>query len=261
MRRFVLLSLLILPFILASTIYGEEEETEVIPLQSVTFFLLGSAVDPESSLPDVVFQFDDERGVNGVAMQPGGMAGPFLRPLHPEFHLFREERIPPPADAPPDTPHTVVRHPVHRVEIPVTWRNVFLLVHVNSATGQVRSIVPLNQSADVLPEGHLALINYLDREVNVRLGDAGGDLAPGGRLLLPARRRSGPRGDMVLFLAGARDRNGEMQVIASRRISVNPNFRRLALLLPDTGGTLQIVVLPPAPEDPPDLLPTEGGME
>ena len=249
MRRFLLLPLLIPSLFFPRVLFGEEEE--VIPLQSVTFFILGSAVDPETSLPDVVFQFEDEQGVNGVSMQPGGMAGPFLRPLHPEFLLFREERIPAPDDAPPDTPPTVVRHPLRQVEIPVDWRNVFLLIHVDSTSGQVRNIVPLNQSTDALPEGHLALINYLDREVNVQLGEASGNLPPGERRLFPAKRRSGPRGDMVLFLAGARDSNGEMQVIASRRISVNPNFRRLALLMPDAGGTLQIIVLPPAPDDPP----------
>lgn len=248
-----ILLLLLIPFYLAA----QEQEEPELPLQSVTLFLFGSAVDPEASLPDVIFQFEDQQGVNGVAMQPGGMAGPFLRHVNPEFQLFREERIPPPADAPPDTPPTVVRHPVARVAIPITWRNVFLLVHVDSRSGAIQSIRPLNQSADVLPEGTLGLISFLEQTVTVRLGGANGEVAPGGRLILPAERRSGPRGDMVLFLAGAPDAYGEMQVLASRRISVNPGFRRLALLLPDSGGLLQIIVLPPAPEDPPEVIPEE----
>ncbi|MCC5844452.1 MAG: hypothetical protein JJU05_09390 [Verrucomicrobia bacterium] len=226
-----------------------EEEAPAPPLQSVTLFLLGTSLDPEVSVPDVIFQFEDHQGVNGVSMQPGGMAGPFLRHATPGFQLFREERVPPPPDSPPDTPPEVIRHPLARVDIPVEWRNVFLLVHVDSRSGTVQSLRPLNQSADVLPVGHLGLISFLDRSVTVRLGGANGDLAPGGRLLLPAERRTGPRGDMVLFLAGARNGNGEMEVLASRRISVNPDFRRLALLFPDAGGLLQIIVLPPAPED------------
>ena len=236
--------LLCVPFFLTA------EEEQPPPLQSVTFFLLGSAVDAEISLPDVIFQFEDHQGVNSLAMQPGSMAGPFLRPATPEFNLFREERIPPPAEASPDTPPEIRRHPIRGVPIPEDWRNVFLLLRVDSRTGTVQSITPLNQSADVLPEGHLGLISFLDRNVNVRLGEAGGELPAGGRLVLPVHRRTGPRGDMVLFLAGARNGVGEMEVLASRRISVNPDFRRLALLFPDAGGTLQIVVLPPAPEDP-----------
>lgn len=241
--RLFLLSLLIACAVSA-------QDAPEIPLQSITFLLLGSAADPELSLPDIVFQFEDHQGVNGLSLQPGGMAGPFLRPLDPELVLFREKQIPPPPDAAPGTPPTVQRLPVGRVAIPVTWRNVFVLVNVDSRSGTVKNMVPLNQSADVLPAGHLGLISSLNRSVNVRLGEATGELPAGGRLLLPARRRTGPRGDMVLFLAGARNGDGEMEVLASRRISVNPDFRRLALLFPDAGGTLQIIVLPPAPEDP-----------
>ncbi len=248
MRRLVFLVLI--PFLATA-----QTEPPEVPLQSVTLFLFGSAVDSDRTLPDVIFQFEDRQGVNGVAMQPGGMAGPFLRPLTPTFDLFREERIPAPPAAPANTPPTVLRHPVARVEIPMDWRNVFLLVHVDSLSGSVRGITPLNQSADVLPPGKLAMISFLDRPVTIRLGQASGEIAPSGRLVLPAERRGGPRGDMVHFLAGALNGGGEMEVLASRRISVNPGFRQLALLLPEANGTLNVLMLPPAGDDPP--LPEE----
>lgn len=225
------------------------------PMQHLTFFLLGDRVDGEFISPDVIFQFEAMDGVERVTLPPGGITGPFLRPISPELRLFREERIAHPPGVPPGTPEQILRHPLASVNIPVEWKNVFLLVRVDSRTGTVQGLSAMNQSAEVLPAGHLALISYLNRPVNVRLGEAGGELVPGGRMLLPVKRRPGPRGDMVLFLAGARNAEGEMEVLASRRISVNPDFRRLALLLPDSGGTLQIMVMPPAPDDP---LPPES---
>jgi hypothetical protein len=226
------------------------------PQQSLTFFVFSGPDDPEKIRPPIEFHFLDEQGTNGVSMIVGGVAGPFFRDISPSLDLY--DLVPAPVDPAkprlPGAPPPKILRPLLRVNVPKDWRNVLLMVNADE-NGIVRSVLPLDQSLPNLPKGHLALVSFLDQPLQVALGDQKGEVPAKGRLLLPAKPGTGARADMVMFVGALRQANGDLAVVASRKLSVNPTFRRLALLLPEPGGTVNVVMMSPASDDPVDPPP------
>ncbi|MBC8039714.1 MAG: hypothetical protein H7Y06_04160 [Opitutaceae bacterium] len=222
------------------------------PLQAVTLLLLNDTQRSDDTDTSSC-SLETSQGVVSVALSRGLPQGPFLRPASSQLELFLNQPTPlPPGQSslPPGTP-AFTRVPLASSPVDESWRNILVLVSIDN-NGRVRRIMPIDQSLPSLSPGRIAVVNFADRNVALKIGRAESVIPAKGRIQMSATTASG-RAETVLYQS-ALEINGQWQRVESYGLTIKPKWRQLALILPNGEG-IQIVMLPPASDDPPEPPP------
>jgi hypothetical protein len=214
------------------------------PCQLITFFMMGDQeLVGENDILEgpAQFKFSTDKETFEIAIRSGQMSDTFARKPDSKIFVFRLE-----SSSEQSKPPKVI--PVAEVHVDVAWRNVMILVYQNHSSGLV-TLKALNQSMDNIPIGTVGFINLTKVNLAVKLASATGQVAPLGQVVL-STGLMGMEAAMVPVYVAA-EIEGEGRLINSASYALSPNERRLALLYPGRIRPLQVLLLNPAPIDPP----------
>jgi hypothetical protein len=220
------------------------------PQQAITFFVFGPSENGTE-----FFCEDGRGGALDIQMTDGSSAGPLIRDQTEELVLWRV--VPPTreqiaaAEAKRAlggiyTPPQPTRVVAAKTRLPANAVNVLIVVSCAGET--IRGVQAFDQSLSVLPAGNIGLRNLTSFEAALRLGANEARVPAAGQALVPVVTRTGKSATMRVQFAVLRD--GEWQMGEEGATVVNPNRRRLGLIVPGGAAGARVLLMPPAVDDP-----------
>lgn len=223
----------------------EEEEADIVDIHFAFFVWQQTGVLTENArvegIPRIFYQH--EQGLRRVPLARNSTT-PLLHyrgPMPIEFFDVRRIEVPPPEDAPPETPPTfrIQRYPVATLDVPDTWRQVLFILFPGQRdrNGNVR-VLPIRYDLEQVRPDHIRIFNTTRQNI---LLEAQGELHT-----LPAQENFDFRPEnpaqFNMFRGNFYGRNpdGSSRLMLTSRIIARPESSNLYLLY-ESGRQLQLM--------------------